>query len=622
MPQTSDGPFVKLAGGLALFTALAIAILPPLGFYGAGYLATNSEVKSEIAFKAKQISQLISGNPEFWRFEDNRISQLLKSDHDAAHIEYLSVVDAENSLIAKSPAEQPGMTWPSITQSEDLLDFGQPVGQITITRSLEGVTQLSLLIGLFSILAASLVYWALRVIPVRLLQRAWTRISFLATHDTLTGLPNRAMFLDGLNTALERVQGAKVPVLVYSLDFDRFKDINDSLGHAAGDLLLKIAASRIQNCLRPEDMLARLGGDEFAIFQAGISDPVWAAKVAARIIKVIKEPFDLDGHEAVVGTSIGIAIVEPGHLISSDDLLRQADLALYKSKNGGRGAFHFFHEKMDAELQERKLLEVDLRRALRQEEFELHYQPQIDLNTNRIIGVEALLRWHHKRRGNVTPGEIIPIIESSGMMAPLTEWILNRACRETLHLGDVRVAVNLSPSLFLQHGLVSMVKDALLTSGFPAHRLELEITEEVLISDAERTLEALVELRSLGVQIAMDDFGTGYSSLGYLRRFPFSKIKIDRSFIGDVGGNLGVQAIVGAIINMGHALNMNVIAEGVETMEQADILRAAGCEEAQGFLYSRPMRSKDVQLLLNSANAKAVPEDAVTFMRHSIQGRS
>lgn len=595
MPNRSaDSPFIKLASFLALTTALGVAMVPPLSFHLAGTFATRGAVTSEIEFTAKEISRLISENPEYWTFEGDRITNMLATETEPGQTVYFEVTTAERDKVASFPAQSPGFRWPTVQEVRPLKEFGHTVGHLSLTRSLEGLTKSSLLIGVFSSLLAVFVYWALRVVPVRLLKRAWSRLSHMASHDALTGLFNRSHFLERLDKSLSEHGRSGERTVVYSVDFDRFKEVNDTLGHAAGDELLRLAAARMANSVRGQDTLARLGGDEFALFQTGKIDAVQASETATTLIKKLSEPFILNGQETLIGASVGITMSESDGVADADLLLRQADLALYEAKRNGRGVYQFFEVEMDAELTARKALEHDLRRALQDQCFEIHYQPQIDLETRTVLGVEALLRWHDDQRGNVPPTQIIPVIENAGMMWDLTSWILHKACEQTKSWGDLRLAVNLSPSLFQRAGLVDMVQGILQETGFPANRLELELTEEVLVSDADQALRALTQLRGIGVQIAMDDFGTGYSSLGNLRKYPFSRLKIDRAFVHDLDRSESVRTIVGAIVQMGKALGMQVIAEGVESATQLRWLERSGCDEAQGFFFAAPLAAGDV----------------------------
>jgi diguanylate cyclase (GGDEF)-like protein len=425
------------------------------------------------------------------------------------------------------------------------------------------------------------------------------RIAHMAHHDALTDLPNRALFNERLEQATERVKRGDA-VGVHLLDLDLFKNVNDTLGHAAGDKLLVAVADRLRGIVRGTDTVARMGGDEFAVVQAGIKQPSEAAWLAERVVAALSEPYDIDGHQVIIGASVGIAI-GPTDGIDPGQLIRNADLALYRAKSAGRGAFHFFETGMDVQMQVRCELENDMRNALSAGQFDLHYQPVLDLENDDIVGVEALIRWHHPKRGMISPGEFIPLAEETGFIVPLGEWVIRQACATAAAWpGKVKIAVNLSPAQFKSQGLVQTVLSALASSGLAANRLELEITENVLLQDTTATLATLHRLRELGVHIAMDDFGTGYSSLRYLQSFPFDKIKIDRSFVRDITVSTGSLNIVRAVAAMAKGLGMRTTAEGVETQEQLDTIRSEGCTEIQGFLFSRPQPAHEIEQFLIS----------------------
>jgi diguanylate cyclase (GGDEF)-like protein len=391
---------------------------------------------------------------------------------------------------------------------------------------------------------------------------------------------------------------------VLCLDLDHFKNINDTLGHSVGDALLCAVTSRLRACVREADLVVRTGGDEFSIVQAGIDLPVGASTLAQRIIAEFHAPFDLGDHQVAIGTSIGIAIA-PDDGSDPDQLLKNADMALYRAKANGRETFCFFEPEMDAKAQARRLLEIDLRKALAVGEFELHYQPVVNLEHNRISGFEALLRWNHPTRGKVSPDEFIPLAEETGLIVPIGEWVIRQACMEARTWpSDLQVAVNVSPLQFRGKTLVATVVSALAFAAFPAHRLELEITEAVLLQNNEATLSVLHQLRGLGVKISMDDFGTGYSSLSYLRSFPFDKIKIDQSFVRDLANNPDSIAIIRAVTGLGESFGMVTTAEGVETQEQLEQMRAEGCTEAQGYLFSKPQPASEVAHILSRFEQK------------------
>ena len=425
--------------------------------------------------------------------------------------------------------------------------------------------------------------------------RAEEQIKYMAGHDPLTGLPNRTLLREKIDRELA-ISGKTTALLC--LDLDRFKEVNDTLGHAVGDVLLKAVADRLTACLRDGDRIARLGGDEFVIFQAGIESRDNASALAQRIIDVIDEAFIIDGKAVRIGVSIGIATA-PNDGEIADALLRHADTALYKAKANGRGTFCFFETEMDADRQERRQLEAVLQEALETRQFEIYYQPQVDTNSERVVGFEALLRWHHPERGMVSPAEFIPLAEESGLIIPIGEWVLRQACKDAASWpADVSVAVNLSPLQFKSQALAHCVVSALSDAGLPASRLELEITESVLLTDNDTALATLHHIKSLGVRIAMDDFGTGYSSLSYLRLFPFDKIKIDQSFIRELGNSKDCAAIVKAVVDLGASLGITTTAEGVETSEQLSRVREQGCSEIQGYLFGKPLPLGSVHALL------------------------
>lgn len=427
--------------------------------------------------------------------------------------------------------------------------------------------------------------------------RAEEQIKHMAGHDPLTGLPNRTLLRDKLEKELSFRSGGKRSALL-CLDLDRFKEANDTLGHAVGDLLLKAVTDRLKNCLAEGDSIARLGGDEFVVFHQDARTNETASALAQRLVDAIGEMFDIEGQLVHIGVSIGIAIA-PDDGDTADSVLRNADTALYKAKSNGRSTYCFFEPAMDAGIQQRRKLEIDLRQAIARNQFEIYYQPQVNAGTEEIVGFEALLRWHHPERGLVSPAEFIPLAEETGLIVPLGEWVLRRACKDAANWpGDVRVAVNLSPLQFRSPSLTHTVISALADSGLSAFRLELEITESVLLTDSETALATLHHIRGLGVRIAMDDFGTGYSSLSYLRLFPFDKIKIDQSFIRELGESKDCAAIVKAVVDLGSSLGITTTAEGVETTDQLDRVREHGCTEIQGYFFGKPLPLSHVEKLL------------------------
>jgi diguanylate cyclase (GGDEF)-like protein len=425
-------------------------------------------------------------------------------------------------------------------------------------------------------------------------QRSEERIAHMARHDALTDLPNRVLLRERLDHELKRVKRGEC-LAVMCLDLDQFKSVNDALGHPVGDELLKLVSVRLRGCTREIDTVARLGGDEFAIIMTQMQQPTDAASLSKRIRDSVTKPYQIDGHQIVTDISIGISVA-PIDAVAPDPLLRNADMALYGAKADGRGTFRFFEPEMNTRMKARRELEMDIRTALANKEFELHYQPLVNLETNDVNAFEALLRWDHPTRGMVSPADFIPIAEETGLIVPLGEWVLKTACEEAVNWPDhIKIAVNLSPAQLNNRNLLNLVTTALAESGMSAHKLQLEITETVLLQNTFSTLATLHELRRMGVQIALDDFGTGYSSLSYLRSFPFDKIKIDRSFIQDLSNGAEPLAIVHAVAGLAKCLNMTSTAEGVETQQQLEALQSIGCTEMQGYLFSRARPASEIR---------------------------
>jgi diguanylate cyclase (GGDEF)-like protein/PAS domain S-box-containing protein len=435
-------------------------------------------------------------------------------------------------------------------------------------------------------------------------RRADEKIAHLAHYDALTDLPNRVLFREQIECELRKADGGERFALLY-IDIDEFKGINDSLGHHVGDELLKTVATRIRGCIKPGDLIARLGGDEFAVIQTAIGSTADVEDFVARIYEAIRQPCQCLGHQLSTDASIGIALA-PQDGTELDQLIKHADLAMYAAKAGGRRIHRFFEPAMDASAKARLTMEQDLRQALVDGSFEIHYQPLVDLRSDEVTGCEALLRWRHPERGMISPAEFIPVAEDTGLINELGDWVLRTACAEAATWPDhIRLAVNVSPVQLKCQTLALKIAGALAATGLKASRLELEITEAVLIRDDEAALAILHQLRAVGVRIALDDFGTGFSSLSYLKRFPFDKIKIDRCFVSDISEADGSSSIVQAVVNIAAALHMTTTAEGVETEAQRELLRRLGCTEMQGYLFSRPKPAAEVRPLFYAVNAKA-----------------
>jgi diguanylate cyclase (GGDEF)-like protein len=419
-------------------------------------------------------------------------------------------------------------------------------------------------------------------------RQAEKQIAYMARHDALTDLPNRARLREWLTHALTHSHRGR-PLAVLHLDLDHFMTLNDSLGHPIGDELLRAVADRLRTAVGDNDLVARLGGDEFAVALSDLATASDAATATTRICDAIKAPYEIAGHAITVDASVGIALA-PDDGSDADALIKNADLALSRAKSEGRGIYRFFEAEMDSRMQTRRALELALKTALPGEEFELFYQPIVNLKTNQITSFEALLRWHHRERGLILPSEFVPIAEEIGLISAIGEWVINQACKEAATWpGHLKVAINLSPTQLARANITPLITRALAAARLPANRLEVEVTEAVLLHATEATIATLHQLRDMGVRIALDDFGTGYSSLSYLRSFPFDKLKIDRSFIKDIGENQESVAIVQAIAMLANALNVTTTAEGVETEQQLEQIRRLGFTEMQGYLFSQPL---------------------------------
>jgi diguanylate cyclase (GGDEF)-like protein len=440
-------------------------------------------------------------------------------------------------------------------------------------------------------------------------KNAEARISRLARYDELTALPNRVNFRDEIERLLAISHSAERLSALLFVDLDQFKQVNDTLGHPCGDQLLCAVADRLREMLRPEDFVARFGGDEFVVFQQNILSDEDAASLARRIVDRLSERYKIDNHLVEIGASVGIAMTSPAG-ISADTLLKNADMALYRAKADGRGTFCFFRDEMAQTVEARRILELDLRKALAHEEFELFYQPLVNLKSGRIATCEALLRWNHPVRGTVSPIDIIPVAEDMGLIVDLGRWILRKACMECMKWPEgVSVAVNFSPQQFHQRDVLSEVRYALEVSGLPAHRLEIEITESSLLRNTQLTHDVLSQLHMIGVRISLDDFGTGYSSLSYLHNFPLQKVKIDRSFLEGIDSDRPLTLLRG-VARLSADLGMSVVVEGIETNEQLELISVDGTvSEAQGYLFSRPVPAVRIRQLLNASHGRRLPDE-------------
>ncbi|NGM22377.1 EAL domain-containing protein [Roseomonas stagni] len=593
-PSAGDAALVRLVTGFAAGIAMLVAVALPVMHVWTELREENAAMEAEARIVAYTVSQIASRDPDLWRFQAARLRAALATATPEADVT-MRVRDVNGDTLAAIEAPLRG---PLHGASAPIFENGQPVGTVEIEHSGLHLLVQSVWVTLASLFLAGGSYVALRLLPLRMLRRATSRITHLATHDQLTGLPNRRLFHDRLEQTAAGLKRYGGHFAVLALDLDRFKEVNDTLGHAAGDELLRQVAKRITDAMRESDTLARLGGDEFAIIQRSAEQPKAAEALAARLVELLSQPFILHGNQAMIGTSIGIALSVES---APDHLLQDADTALYRAKAEGRNGFRFFSAEMNQALRERRALEQDLREAMATGQLHLHYQPQVNLSTGRVIGLEALLRWDHPVRGRVMPDRFIPLAEEIGLLSRIGEWVLREACAVATRWPGLRMAVNISAHQFQAADFLRAVRTALEETGLPPARLEIEITEGVLLTDTERTLATLEALHALGVSVAMDDFGTGYSSLGYLHKFRFDKIKIDRSFVATLTDDPQAVAIVRAMIGITHALGLRCNAEGVENAVQAALLRAEGCTEAQGYLYGRAVPETELAALIESA---------------------
>jgi len=595
---------MRIVGWAALVLTVLVIISPPAVVYYFNVGQDQAEINGELNIRAREIEHRVTADPEYWMYEVPRLEELLADSDDTdlkelnsgSHIHRL--YDSAGKLILQVPEAEPTFFWPTLRLSTEILDYGKIVGRLEVEHSIADIYKLTAITAAFSIFLGLSLLWILMALPLRLVRSAWERVSHQASHDAVTQLPNRLLFLDRLNQALRRVPRQKSSLAVISIDLDHFKEVNDTLGHTAGDQLLNIVAERIANCIRKQDTVARFGGDEFAVLLTDLASSEEAAAIAERIICDISRPCNLSGTDAVVGASAGIALAHADAQTDADTLIKNADIALYQSKNTGRGVYNFFKSEMDDALRMRKSLEYRMRHALNALAFELRYQPEINTKSGRVEAVEAQISWRDAELGDVSPEVFLPIAERTGLIAPITEWVLMRACKDAMEWDEVKVGVNLSPTLFQQPGLADTVARALEMSGLPAHRLELEVSEEILFRNNTRTLSVLEELNAIGVPIALDGFGSGYSSFSYLKRFPFRKLKIDHTFIEDLDRNEKASDIIKALVGMSVALNMDIIAQGVEHTGQALALEDAGCTEFQGSLFGKPVTREDMSLVL------------------------
>ena len=607
--QIGDERLAGAVTGLAALAALAVALAFPAAYFISAYDRLIGEMEARAEIYADSVSGAAAESPELFNAflgsaEIDLTGLAIAAQDDAQTMprppERRRVFAADGHVILDVPTRQP-LAWPTLSRRMPVTQNGNRLGDIEIVGSLRPQLLVTLAVAAGSFTLGMLLLMVLRVIPLRLMRDALDRASFLSLHDQLTGLPNRSLLADRLEQALSssRCDGARVAL--FCLDLDHFKEVNDTLGHAAGDALLRTIVARLRACIRGADTLARLGGDEFAVVAPAIHKPLDAEALANRFIEAARDPVTLDGQQVFIGMSAGIAFSAPD--LDAAELTKQADVALYQAKAAGRGGYCFFAPEMNAGLQRRRMMGNELRAAFGRGELAIHYQPQIELATGKILGAEALMRWIRAGEVQAPPETFIPVAEENGLIGKIGAWLLQAACRDAAGWpASMTVAVNISPVQFRLSGFLGSVRAALAETGLDPRRLELEITEGVLLNDTEETLAILGKLRAIGVRLAMDDFGTGNSSLGYLQKFRFDKIKIDRSFVQNLGADPNAAAIVRAVVGLGDALGAATNAEGVESDEQAKLLRGHGCHEVQGFLYWRPMPADAIRTLLDDGH--------------------
>jgi diguanylate cyclase (GGDEF)-like protein len=607
---------VRMITLLSALAATTIAAIVPVSCFLAAEARLRGEVELSAQHYASEVTEEARQNPALWNaladsstgeaLDDLEIGRQPDADGPSAVPERRRVFSgAERILIETATSVAPAK--PLLIARLPVMDSATRLGEVDIARSLRPALTAAAIVACASSGLGLLMFLLLRVVPLRMLAAAIEHASFLSAHDLLTGLPNRRLFYDRLDQALAQARREAGQIAVFYMDLDHFKTINDVLGHPAGDATLRTVAERLRQCLRAGDTLARLGGDEFAVIQQGLVDAEDADALGKRMLAAVEPPIDLGGQFQHVGISVGITLSEVGAPNLADELIKQADIALYQAKEHGRSRIRFFSEDMNVKLREHHTLEIDLRAAIGEQRLIVQYQPQVDLLTGAVLGAEALVRWNRPDHGMVPPDRFIGLAEETGLIVPIGLWVLREAClRATTWPEHIGIAVNVSPVQLRQTGFCQAVADVIQETGITPSRLELEITEGVLMRDTMETLAILQRLRNLGTKLAMDDFGTGYSSLGYLQKFRFDKIKIDRSFISRLGQDPNAEAIVRAVVGMTEALGIRANAEGVETNAQAAVLGELGCSEAQGYLYSRPISGEAFDEVARTASLGVV----------------
>ena len=595
-----------IAINLLIATIIAIAVFAvPISYYVNSSTQLRSEMMSSLKHGRYQLEKIINKNPEFWKYEIHRMEGIILNLQSNPRTSIWKIKDINSKTLLEVNPYKIIIDGPRLVKNIAITDSHNHVALIEVEVSTYHEMIITSLLAIIGVLVGSIAYLGIARIPLRAIEKLWNQMAHQALHDELTNLANRSYFYKVLSELLGNRKKANCDLAVLTIDLDHFKDVNDTLGHAAGDQLLKKVVLDFQSIIEGTELIARLGGDEFAIILTGENLADYASSIADQIIDRLSLPYEIEGEYVYIGASLGIAI-EKNYNIDADEFIKRADIALYEAKNKGRNTYCIFQHQMNQMLMERKAIEEKLRVAIENDDFQLHFQPQYNLVPKKLIGVEALIRWQHKDDGFISPQKFIPVAEKSGLIIDIDKWVLTNACKQIAKWDDLRVAVNISPMHFHSDKLLKNVRYALEQSGLPATRLELEITEGILLHETEKTIEILKALKDMGIRIAMDDFGTGYSSLSYLQCFPFDKIKIDRSFISTLSDKKPEsEAIVRAIVSMSNAMNMRVNAEGVETYFQAKFLSLIGCEEVQGYYFGKPMSLADLSKTLEKNQTDA-----------------
>lgn len=590
---------------ITLIFMLGISLGIPTVYWFASVRYEQGSLRTVAKLKAAEVSERVASNPDLWMFETDRLLALLKRTPTGDGLPERRLIHDRQGRVLAEHHQPDADRWPVLREVHPVMDATHHVAEVVIERSISDIWIATLWAGASSIAAALMAFFLLQTLPLSALRRAEERMSFLAHHDPLTGLPNRAQFMEHTQQTLQKLGHQGKAALLF-IDLDRFKLVNDSLGHSAGDHVLRLSAERLRASVRKEDFLARLGGDEFTLVLEQVDDPAAIAELGQRIVAALAEPMQVHDQTVHIGASIGMALY-PQDATDADGLVRCADAAMYHAKRFGRNVCHFYTESMNARWAARLQLEHELRLALDQQEFVLFWQPIVDARDGHIVRAEGLLRWQHPQRGLVPPGEFIGLLEDTGMVVAAGAWVITEACRQLRLWSDrglpsLAVSVNVSPRQFRDIGLIGVLQSACATYDIAPHRLELEVTEGLLIDEHDVALDTIRAIRKLGVRVAVDDFGTGYSSLAYLKRFRLNVLKIDRSFVRDMHVDPDDEHIVTAIIALARSLRLEVTVEGVETAAQRQRLVELGAHLHQGYFYGRPLPAAEFeQRLLREA---------------------